>query len=298
MRVGLSKLRASTADLSPVVASALAAPNPGRRTTVPAAGHAFSRVRWGRPGEPPVLLVHGISSSAATWWRVGPAIAAAGYQVTAVDLPGHGRTEATGGHRFTDTAAVLAAFIRADVGDPAGLAVVGHSWGGMVVAALPSVGLRPRLLVLIDPPTSDLPTLEVYARDPTEQGYGDINAAMATVRRLNPTWADRDVLAKAEALHELDGGFVLRVLLGNGDWDAGLGSLGDAAAVGIPVWYLVGSAQHGSVIDPVWLPRLEARVGVRHVLQIADASHAPQRSHPEATTLAIIGILDGLAGGT
>ena len=35
-------------------------------------------------------LLHGVTSSRSTWWRVGPALAAAGWDVTAVDLAGHG----------------------------------------------------------------------------------------------------------------------------------------------------------------------------------------------------------------
>ena len=35
------------------------------------------------------------------------------------------------------------------------LVVLGHSWGGMVVAGLPASGTRPRTLVLLDPPYLD-----------------------------------------------------------------------------------------------------------------------------------------------
>jgi pimeloyl-ACP methyl ester carboxylesterase len=37
-----------------------------------------------------VVLLHGIMSTAATWWRVGPALASRGWVVDALDLPGHG----------------------------------------------------------------------------------------------------------------------------------------------------------------------------------------------------------------
>ncbi|MEO8510176.1 MAG: alpha/beta fold hydrolase [Chloroflexota bacterium] len=35
---------------------------------------------------PTVLLVHGITASSGTWWRVAPALVDAGWQVLAVDL--------------------------------------------------------------------------------------------------------------------------------------------------------------------------------------------------------------------
>ena len=126
------------------VAAALDAPTAGDRLAVDAAGIRWSAIAWGDPAARPLLLIHGVTSSAATWWRVGPALAASGRRVIAVDLPGHGRTgQWLGHHRFRDNAADVAAFARA-----AGLAtdtfqVVGHSWGAMTAAALPAAGLRP-----------------------------------------------------------------------------------------------------------------------------------------------------------
>ena len=86
-----------------------------------------------------------MTASAAIWWRVGPALAATGRRVVAVDLPGHGRTgHWTGRQRFRETAADLAAFDPRRPGstEPT-LQVIGHSWGAMVAAALPVAGLRP-----------------------------------------------------------------------------------------------------------------------------------------------------------
>jgi pimeloyl-ACP methyl ester carboxylesterase len=56
----------------------------------------------------------------------------------AVDLPGHGLNPTwSGRHRFADTAADLAAFLRAVELPMPELAVVGHSWGAMVAASVP-----------------------------------------------------------------------------------------------------------------------------------------------------------------
>jgi len=49
------------------------------------------RISWGDPAsDRRVLLVHGLGSSAALMWRVGTALADAGWHATAVDLRGHG----------------------------------------------------------------------------------------------------------------------------------------------------------------------------------------------------------------
>ena len=87
---------ASQADLPPAVAAALAAPAPPAKSTIVAAGIPFHTLVWGALDAPPLLLLHGITSLAATWWRVGPAIAAAGFRVVAPDLPGHGETSLDG----------------------------------------------------------------------------------------------------------------------------------------------------------------------------------------------------------
>ena len=44
----------------------------------------------GGTGRGRVVLLHGMMSTAATWWRIGPALAERGWVVDALDLPGHG----------------------------------------------------------------------------------------------------------------------------------------------------------------------------------------------------------------
>ncbi len=47
---------------------------------------------WGQEGHPLAVLVHGVSSSWRTWWRVGPWLAQRGWRAVAVDLRGHGES--------------------------------------------------------------------------------------------------------------------------------------------------------------------------------------------------------------
>ena len=67
---------------------ALSAPDARRPGHGRGRGVPWSALVWGEPAARPLLLIHGVTSSAATWWRVGPALAAAGYRVTAVDQAG------------------------------------------------------------------------------------------------------------------------------------------------------------------------------------------------------------------
>jgi pimeloyl-ACP methyl ester carboxylesterase len=285
------------ADLPPAAAAALAAPAPGTWGTVDAAGLRWSTLSWGSQADPPVLLIHGVTSNASVWWRVGPAIAATGRHVVALELPGHGRTRTwLGRHRWVETAEDVAAFIEATGLAVPDLAVVGHSWGGLVTAHLPMAGVRPRVLVLLDPPTMTVAEFEVYVQDPTERPYATIEEAAAAVRLANPSWSDGDVAAKAEGLTQFDAGAVLAVLLRNGDWDSGLAALRDPRAAGVPVWLIRGEWDTGCLIPDFAVPAIVAQLGGDHVITIAGAPHSPQRTHPEATVAALLRALTPPSG--
>src|SRR6187401_860017 len=89
--------------------------------------------RDGGSDAPLAVLVHGVTGWWKTWWRVGPALAEAGWRVVATDLRGHGHSPRFNGPATVgDLATDLAAAIEAS-GAPAGL-LVGHSLGATVGA--------------------------------------------------------------------------------------------------------------------------------------------------------------------
>ena len=278
-------------DLRAAIAAALATetPDPGPRATTVAAGIDWSSIAWGEPGDRPLLLVHGVTASARIWWRVGPALASSGRRVIAVDLAGHGLTGGwSGHHRFRDNATDLAAWIH-----EAGLAwtplqVVGHSYGAMTAAALPRVGFRPRTLVLLDPPAVPLARMAQMASDPSEQPSREMADVMATLVAEHPDWSAGDIQAKAEALGQVDAEAARAILLDNGDWDGGLEDLSDPAARGIPTWIVRGDPLTGSMLPDASLPPLAALVGEDHVITLAGAPHAPQRTHAAALVAALL----------
>jgi pimeloyl-ACP methyl ester carboxylesterase len=278
-------------ELPAAVAAALAAtePDPGTRLTTVAARIPFSSIAWGDPEARPLVLLHGVSASARVWWRVGPALAATGRRVVAVDLPGHGLTgHWTGHHRFRDNAADVAEWIRAMALDVPEVQVIGHSWGAMTAAALPVAGIRPATLVLLDPPALPHAVISAMASDPSEVTYQDVEAAVAAVTQANPTWPAGDVEAKAEALIQLDIEAARAVLLDNGDFDGGLADLSDPAAAGIPVWLVRGDPAAGGLIPDAVVPRFAALIGPSHIVTLAGAPHSPQRTDPEATTAVLL----------
>jgi pimeloyl-ACP methyl ester carboxylesterase len=287
-------IRADATDLPGPVAAALAKPVPGRRSTVAAAGIPWSILEWGRPDDRPLLLIHGVTSSSRAWWRLGPALAATGRRVVAVDLPGHGRTgHWAGHHRFRENAGDVAAFIRAAGLGVAGCQVIGHSWGAMTAAALPAAGIRPETIVLLDPPAIPLAFISARLDDPVDRPYDDVAEAHAAIRAANPGWLDGDVDAKAHALVHMDPEAVRAVLVENGDWDGGLADLADPAAADVPIWIVRGEEAAGGYLPEERLPPLVDRVGADRIVTIADGPHSPQRTHPEATLLAFLRALGG-----
>jgi hypothetical protein len=158
----------------------------------------------------------------------------------------------------------------------------------MVTAHLPAAGIRPATLVLLDPPALTLGRLEALTQEPTERNYTTLEDATAAVRAANPTWTEGDIAAKAQALTEFDPDLVLAVLLQNGDWDAGMAALRDERAAGIPVWLVRGEWAMGGFIPDFKIPDIELQLGADHVITIAGGPHSPQRTHPEATVLAIL----------
>ena len=261
-----------------------------RRSVVEAAGIPFSVLAWGDPRTRPLVLLHGVTASAAIWWRVGPALAATGRRVLAPDLPGHGRTgHWTGRHRFADMAADVAAWVRAAGLDRPDLQVIGHSYGAMIAAHLPAAGLRPATLVLLDPPV--LPHALMARQVEDSDGAGLRRSRRGHRRRSPPPSRPGragDVRAKAEALTEIDEAAARAILLDNGDWDGGLSGLADPAATGLDIWVVKGEQATGSYLPDAAVPAFVARLGADHVLTIKDGAHSPQRMRLEATLVAFL----------
>jgi pimeloyl-ACP methyl ester carboxylesterase len=104
----------------------------------------------GDPGAPPVLILHGITQSTATWAWLVPHLAG-DHRVVRLDFRGHGRSGRTpGAYAFPGYVADARAICEQVLGQPA--VVVGHSLGGATAAGLAQT--RPDLVrgvVLEDP---------------------------------------------------------------------------------------------------------------------------------------------------
>jgi pimeloyl-ACP methyl ester carboxylesterase len=167
-------------------------------------------IEWGS-GDQRFLIVHGLGSNAAGWWRVGPALADAGFHVVAADLRGHGESHRPGDYSMAGYAADLLAL--ADDWE----VVLGHSLGGAaVVQALierpdwaKRVILEDPLLVLLDHDTA----VEYVTADLGP----DVTVEM--IQASNPTWHPEDARIKLAAQTQAGREVIENSILHNPGWN-------------------------------------------------------------------------------
>lgn len=150
-------------------------------------GRRIFYVLAGEPGASPIVFIHGLAGSTSTWQMVLETFAET-HQVLALDLPGHGQSDATEPGE-TDYSISGLARVVGDVMRSLGVSeatLVGHSLGGAVAAQVAvqdpglvsrlvlvdSVGLgeeiEPRLLELVNGPPSEASAralLELFFHD-------------------------------------------------------------------------------------------------------------------------------------
>ncbi|MGZ4359483.1 MAG: alpha/beta fold hydrolase [Gaiellaceae bacterium] len=105
----------------------------------------------GGQGRDPLLLVHGLTGSAANWQALAPHLLS-DWHLLVPELRGHGGSDRPErGYRLDDYSRNFRAFLEHEIAGPA--VVVGHSLGAWVTLALaPSVPHLLRAVCLLDPP--------------------------------------------------------------------------------------------------------------------------------------------------
>ncbi len=222
------------------------------------------------------LLVHGVGSAAATWWRVADGLAHAGYSATAPDLRGHGASPRTLTYRLGDYVADLA-----ELGGGWDL-VVGHSLGGLLAAAAAAAdGFAARVLLL--DPVFDIPD-EQFEQVIAEQvaEIQDVPDAAAYLRD-NPRWHPEDAARKAEAATRVTPYVIERTLRDSAPWHLAA----HAQRLAVPTLVLAADPAVGTMFQPQLGADLAAanpRVTVRTV---AGAGHGVHRDDPDAVLAAV-----------
>lgn len=235
---------------------------------------------WGSPTGPRALLVHGVQSSANSWWQVADALAHAGVHVTAPDLRGHGQSPNAASYRLDDFVADLIG-----LGDDWDV-VVGHSLGGTLIArALAAEAGFARQAVLLDP------VLELPEDDFESIVAGQLAELVApdavALQAANPTWHPEDCRIRALAAAACSPCVNEAVLRENRPWDyAAL--LADAQTA---VLILGADPTTGGMLDPALGRRLAEANGRVSYRQLAGAGHSIHRDRPQLVIDALLEVL-------
>ncbi|HEY4269014.1 MAG TPA: alpha/beta fold hydrolase [Galbitalea sp.] len=171
--------------------------------------------QWGN-GRAVALLLHGMMGSGESWRRVAPVIAARGYRVIALDLPGHGLSAADPNLTIARAAASVVETATA-LGAAAPTVAMGHSYGGSVLAAA-IAALSPESAIYVDAPTS---SRGGWDRDETRAEYIASRAGRTfeALRRDRPSYSDEDCRVEALAATQFDIETAAGLAAGpGGDW--------------------------------------------------------------------------------
>jgi pimeloyl-ACP methyl ester carboxylesterase len=213
----------------------------GHETYCYTGGKAFD------PAKPTVVFIHGVLNDHSVWILQTRYLANHGYNVLAVDLPGHCRSEGEAPSTVEEAADFVAALL-----DAAGVqraALVGHSWGSLI-ALETAARMKDRIthLVLVGTaaPMKVSQVLLDAARDEPEKAIHMINVFSRSTLAPPPsalgpgTWVwgasvalNRRVLASNPKVNVFHRGFKACDSYANGE--------AAVAAITCPVLFLLGT---------------------------------------------------------
>lgn len=235
------------------------------------------QLSWGDPdAQNTALLVHGLGSSGALMWRMGDALANAGWHAVAVDLRGHGDAPRTLDYSVGAYAADLAAAspVRGGAWD----AVVGHSLGA--AASTVAAASAPRWthrLVLIDPAILVDGRNASIVRRSQERAFADNR--IEVVQEEHPHWHPQDLELKIDAVVRASRWAVEQTSVQNQPWDV----RADAARLAVPT-HIIGADPEvyslftGPTADAVLASNAKISMSI-----VAGAGHSPHRDKPDET---------------
>lgn len=231
----------------------------------------LSTQTWGDPAaKRSAVLIHGVTSNAASWVRVGPALAERGYYVVAPELRGHGSSPKTDGDYGLDA-------MTADLGESVPVAptlLVGHSFGGVmaILATLQGI-LNPAYVLLEDPvlhfadkttPAQLLKNDELnYPRD------------LAGILKLNPKWLPIDAEGKMASLAAVNWEHMRQVFSENAPWDL----RPDLRTLAQRVRTRLILPENSFYVPDADVAAIRADLGDTAIIQVPDVGHSVHRDN-------------------
>lgn len=264
-------------------------------------GHSMYAYTGGKafnPAQPTVVMIHGVLNDHSVWILQSRYLAHHGFNVLAIDLPGHCRSQGDAPASVEEAAQFIA-----DLLDAAGIAraaLVGHSWGSLI-ALEAAARLKQRIthLALVGTafPMKVTPALLEASLNTPEKAIRMINVfSRATLAAppsaLGPgTWVygatmalHRRVLASNREVNVFHRGFVACDNYANG--------LHAMAEVTCPVLFLLG--QNDQMTPPRAAQSLITQAsdsGVTHSVVTVPMGHHQMTEAPEETLQALLGFL-------
>lgn len=243
------------------------------------------RLAWGDPSASRrALLVHGLGSSGALMWRVGDALAEAGWHATAIDLRGHGDAPRATDYSIAAYGADLVA-TRPDSGG-AWDAVIGHSLGGAAgtVAAATDPGWTQRL-VLIDPAILVSGRDAGIVRRSQERAFADTR--LAVVQEEHPHWHPQDQELKVDAVLRASAWAVEQTSAQNQPWDV----RAEAKSLTVPTHVIGADPAVYSIFTGELAEETLASNPLITMSVVAGAGHSLHRDKPEESIRQLLGAL-------
>ena len=247
-------------------------------------GRALSSLVWGE-SEPELVFLHGGAQNAHTWDTVALAL---DRPLLAVDLPGHGHSDAgrQGSFGLTANASDVAVVVRRLA--PNAAAVVGMSLGGLTAIALARVApelVRRLVLVDITPGVNSEKSTQITEFVNGPSSFENFAELLARTMAYNPTRSEsslrRGILHNA--MQQPDGTWTwryrrfpqesARVL------DDAAGLWDDIAAIRAPIMLVRGLLPQ-SVVDDADEAELVRRQPDARIEHVANAGHSVQGDAP------------------
>ena len=260
--------------------------------------YAYTGGKAFNPAQPTVVFIHGVLNDHSVWILQSRYLAHHGWNLLAIDLPGHGRSGGEAPSSVEQAADAIAALL-----DAAGVqraALVGHSWGSLIaLEAAARLGERISHLALVGTafPMRVSPALiEASQHDPM-QALKLVNVFSRSTLAAPPsvlgagTWVygagmalGRRILASNPQVNVFHRGFVACDSYGNG--------LNAIAQISAPVLFLLGSQDQMTPPKAAQGLIQAARTAGRTVeVAYVPVGHHQMSEAPEETLAALKGFL-------
>lgn len=246
------------------------------------------RLRYLEAGSgPPLLLVHGLGSSAMQDWGRLAAPLGRRFHVYAPDLPGFGESERPAAADYSIPMQVEAVRAFMEAKGVRRARVAGISMGGWIVSRL--AGEHPEMverLVVVDaagmrPERPDIPAEVLLPRD--EEGVRRLVAAVRHNAPVPPSFVARDILSR-RLREEWITRRALESMRDGGDWLNG--TLGRADMPVLVVW-----GKQDALIPVAYGAGLAAEFPRAELVVLDGCGHVPMADCPEAFDRAMIPFL-------